>query len=82
MVLLPTNLKNINKRIKIVKITYKIYMINIRAPYILREVKVLVTKYYRHPYIYRSNSTDKETHRVKIGTMMNKHEILAITGCA
>ena len=24
------------------------------------------------------NSADKETHRVKIGTKMNKHEILAI----
>ena len=32
MVLLPTNLKNINKRIKAVKIIYKIYMINIRVP--------------------------------------------------
>ena len=41
----------------------------------------LVTKYYRHLYIYKSNSTDKETQKVKIGTMINKHEILAITVC-
>ena len=39
----------------------------------------MVTKYYRHPYIYRSNSADKETYRVKFGTTMNKHEILANT---
>ena len=31
MVLLPTNLKNINKRIKTVKSRYKIYMTNIRV---------------------------------------------------
>ena len=48
----------------------------------LREIKVLVTKHYRHPYIYKLNSADKETHRFKIETAMNKHEILAITGCA
>ena len=48
----------------------------------LREVKVLVTKYYRHQYICKLNSCDKETHRVKIRTSMNKHEILAITGCS
>ena len=47
----------------------------------LREVLVLVTKYYRHQYICKLNSADKETHRVKIGTKMNKHEILTITGC-
>ena len=46
----------------------KIYMINIWVPY-------------RHPYIYKLNSADKETHRVKIGTKINKHEILAVTGC-
>ena len=28
-----------------------------------------------------SNSADKETYRVKIGTTMNKQEILANTGC-
>ena len=39
------------------------------------------TKYYRHPYIYRLDSADKETYWVKIGTTMNKHEILANTGC-
>ena len=48
---------------------------------ILQEVQVLVTKYYRHLYIYRSNSADRETYRVKIGSTMNKHEILANTGC-
>ena len=32
MLLLPLNLKNVNKRIKTVKIIYKIYMINIRVP--------------------------------------------------
>ena len=32
MFLLPTNLKNINKRIKTVKIISKIYMINIQVP--------------------------------------------------
>ena len=56
-------------------------MINIRVPEILREVKALVTKHYRHLYIFKLNSADKETHRVKIGTTMNKHEILTITGC-
>ena len=60
---------------------YKIYMINIWVPQILQEVKVFVTKYYGHPYINKSNSTDKDTHRIKIGTVMDKHEILAITGC-
>ena len=39
--------------------------------------KDIGTKYYRHPYIYRLNSADKETYRVK----MNKYEILANTGC-
>ena len=57
------------------------YMINIRVPYILREVKVLVTKYYRHPYVYKLKSIDKETHRVNIGTTMSQHEVLAITEC-
>ena len=38
MVLLPTNLNNINKRKKAVRIIYKIYMINIGIPEILREV--------------------------------------------
>ena len=32
MLLLPLNLKNVSKRIKTVKIIYKIYMINIRVP--------------------------------------------------
>ena len=27
------------------------------------------------------NSADKETHRVEIGTTINQHEVLAITGC-
>ena len=48
---------------------------------ILREVKVLMKKYYRDPYIYKSNSTDKETYRLKIGTAINKREILRNTGC-
>ena len=46
----------------------------------LQEPKVLVTKYYRHPEIYKPNTADMETHRVKIGIAMNKHEVLAITG--
>ena len=58
----------VNKSIKTVKMISKIYMINIWVPY-------------RHPYIYKLNSADKETHRVKIGTKINKHEILAVTGC-
>ena len=48
---------------------------------ILREVKVLMKKYYRDPYIYSSNSADKETYRLTIGTAINKHEILRNTGC-
>ena len=32
MVLPPKNLKNINKRIKTVKMIYKIYMTNIQVP--------------------------------------------------
>ena len=79
MVLLPINLKNVNKRIETVKIIYKIYMINTRVPQILREVKLLVRKYYRHPYIYKLNSADKETHRVEIGTTMNQQDVLAVT---
>ena len=38
MVLLPTNLKNINRRLKTVKIIYKIH-INIQVPYILEKLR-------------------------------------------
>ena len=38
-----------------------IYKYNGSSPYKLREVKVLVVKYYRHPYIHKLNSADKET---------------------
>ena len=36
-------------------------MISIRVPKILREGKVLVAKYYRHPHIHKLNSADKKT---------------------
>ena len=40
----------------------------------------MITKYYRHPYIYRSNSADKETYRVEVRTTMNKYEMQVNTG--
>ena len=40
----------------------------------------MITKYYRHPYIYKLKSTDRETHRVDIGTTMNQYEVLVTTG--
>ena len=40
-------------------------MINIRVLSMLREVKVLVTKYYRYPYIHKLNFADKETQLFK-----------------
>ena len=40
-------------------------MINTRVLSMLREVKVLVTKYYRYPYIHKLNFADKETQLFK-----------------
>ena len=50
-------------------------MVNIWVPSILREVKVLVTKYYRHPYIHKLNFTDKEQKYLHVGVL---EEILKI----
>ena len=44
-------------------------MVNIWVPSILREVKVFVTKYYRHPYIHKLNSADKEQKYLNVGVL-------------
>ena len=47
----------------------RIYMVDIRMPWILREVKGLATKCYKHPYIQTWNSADKKTQFFKKVTL-------------